>query len=233
MYSLLNDAPPYRSSSEYDSSTNSLHINSLHNRFSSYYTRPTPIAAAYAKQKAIIWAKKPFGLTTQYGNSARHSAICPDKPFYMHSSHTLSPTFSHWHTHTHTLLLGWSSRGGGIPSSLTYWNPPFLSLLVCVRACVSLSLWRPLSMYFKRCQSAPTNSISCGRPLPNIPLLYSVPSLSLLLLHFHSYPQCAFSLLPDIDLYFSSLLFVFSPHTYTSVHKFAQPSDTKKQNRSK
>lgn len=82
-------------------------------------------------------------------------------------------------------------------------------------------------MYFKRCQSAPTNSISCGRPLPNIPLLYSVPSLSLLLLHFHSYPLCAFSLLPDIDLYFSSLLFVFSPHTYASVHKFAQQSTRK------
>lgn len=62
-------------------------------------------------------------------------------------------------------------------------------------------------MYFKQRQSAPTNSISCGRPLPNFPLLYFVPSLSLLLLHFHSYPLCAFSLLSDIDFYLSSLLF--------------------------
>ena len=111
------------------------------------------------------------------------------------------------HSHTHssnTHTTSWpGSRGGGIPSSLAYWNPPFLSLSHSLSLCVDLYL-----CISKPSQSAPTNSISCGRPLPNFPLLYSSLSLfATITLSFLS-PASILSSLSDIDFYLSSLAFL-------------------------
>lgn len=65
-------------------------------------------------------------------------------------------------------------------------------------------------MYFKQCHSAPTNSISCGRPLPNIPLLYSVPSLSLCYYYTFILIPCVPSLFSLILICTSHLFFLSS-----------------------
>lgn len=102
-------------------------------------------------------------------------------------------------SHTHYLLAGAVEAGEFLLRSHTETLPFSLSLPLSLRGDLYLCI-------SKQTQSAPTNSISCGRPLPNFPLLYSSLSLSpsLLLLHVHSYPLPAFSLLSDIDFYLSS-----------------------------
>lgn len=179
MYSLLTDAPSYESSNEHDSSTNSLHINSLHNRFYSHYTRPASIPGTYWKQEAILYGKHKFDL--QHSMEIMRSTL----QFAQTSPSACTPLT---HTLTHTLLLGRASRGGGIPSSLAYWNPPFLSL--------SLPLSLSVATFIYVFQSRVNPPLQTPFPVEDHYLTsryFIPPSLSLPLLHFLSYPLHAFS----------------------------------------
>lgn len=114
---------------------------------------------------------------------------------------------THSLSHTHHFLAGAVEAGEFLLRSHTETLP--------LSPSVSLSLWRPLSMYFKaKSQSAPTNSISCGRPLPNFPLLYSSLSLSLLATITLILIPCLHS--PSLILIFSSPL-CFSTSTLSTL----------------
>lgn len=101
------------------------------------------------------------------------------------------------HTHTHINTISWLGQLRRGNSFFTHILKPSPSLLFHRSLSCSLSFCGDLYLCIsKQSQSTPTNSISCGRPLPNFPLLYS--SLSLLLLHFPWYPLSPFS----SDIYF-------------------------------
>lgn len=78
--------------------------------------------------------------------------------------------FTHTLTHTQHLLAGAVEAGEFLLRSHTETLPFSLSLPLSLRGDLYLCI-------SKQTQSAPTNSISCGRPLPNFPLLYSSLSL--------------------------------------------------------
>lgn len=74
-------------------------------------------------------------------------------------------------SHIHTHLAGAVEAGEFLLRLHTETLPFSLSLPLSLRGDLYLCI-------SKQTQSAPTNSISCGRPLPNFPLLYSSLSLS-------------------------------------------------------